>query len=103
MAIAGRDAAKLDAAAKSLAAGDRLIVKACDVTEKEQVHALVDDVTKGARPDRHPVNNAGANVKNRAVRDLDEATWDHPDPRQPRWGVLRPVCRVAADAPARTV
>lgn len=76
VAIAGRDAAKLQAAADSLAAGDRVLVRPCDVTDKTQVAALVDSVTAAFGRIDILINNAGANVKNRAVKDLDEATWD---------------------------
>ena len=77
VAIAGRDAAKLHKAAESLAAGYRLRVVPCNVTDKGQVHALVADVTAAFGRIDILVNNAGANVKNRAVKDLDEATWDY--------------------------
>lgn len=77
VAIAGRDAAKLQAAADSLSAGDRLLARPCDVTDKAEVHALVESVTSAFGGIDILVNNAGANVKNRAIKDLDEATWDY--------------------------
>ena len=77
VAIAGRDEAKLQAAADSLAAPERVRVHQCDVTDKAQVRRLVEAVTQEFGRIDVLVNNAGANVKNRAVQDLDPATWDH--------------------------
>ncbi|HEY1379862.1 MAG TPA: SDR family oxidoreductase [Gemmataceae bacterium] len=76
VAIAGRDAAKLRQAAASLNAGDRVLAHAADVTDKAQVAALADAVTRRFGRIDILVNNAGANVKNRAIKDLDLTTWD---------------------------
>ncbi len=76
VAIAGRDAAKLRQAAAGLNAGDRALAHAADVTDKSQVAALVDAVTRRFGRIDILVNNAGANVKNRAIKDLDPDTWD---------------------------
>jgi NAD(P)-dependent dehydrogenase (short-subunit alcohol dehydrogenase family) len=76
VAIAGRDAAKLRQAATGLNAGDRVLAHAADVSDKAQVAALADAVTRRFGRIDVLVNNAGANVKNRAIKDLDLATWD---------------------------
>jgi NADP-dependent 3-hydroxy acid dehydrogenase YdfG len=77
VSIAGRDEAKLQTAADSLGAPERVRVHACDVTDKAQVRRLVEAVTQEFGRIDILVNNAGANVKNRAVQDLDPGTWDH--------------------------
>ncbi|HEX4589973.1 MAG TPA: SDR family oxidoreductase [Gemmataceae bacterium] len=76
VAITGRSQEKLLSAASELNAGERLIVHAADVTDKSQVAALVDSVTRRFGRIDILVNNAGANVKNRAVKDMDLETWD---------------------------
>src|SRR5687768_7091128 len=76
VAIAGRDEAKLRHAAQGLDGGDRLLVQSADVTDKGQVRSLVGRVTDRFGRIDVLVNNAGANVKNRAVKDLDPDTWD---------------------------
>jgi NADP-dependent 3-hydroxy acid dehydrogenase YdfG len=77
VAIAGRDEAKLRKAADRIGGGDRLLVRACDVTDKGQVTALADAVTARFGRIDILINNAGANVKNRTVRELDPPTWDY--------------------------
>jgi NADP-dependent 3-hydroxy acid dehydrogenase YdfG len=76
VAIAGRDPAKLKVAAEQLAAGERLLTHACDVTDKTQVRALADAVLRQFGRIDILVNNAGVNVKNRTSKDLDPETWD---------------------------
>jgi NADP-dependent 3-hydroxy acid dehydrogenase YdfG len=77
VAIAGRDEAKLKSAAAELGAGDRLLVRPCDVTDQALVWELVEELTATLGRIDILVNNAGANVKNRAVKNLDPATWDY--------------------------
>ncbi len=76
VAIAGRDEAKLRRAAEGLEGGERLLVQPADVTDTAQVKALVEWVTARFGRIDVLVNNAGANVKNRTVRELDPETWD---------------------------
>jgi NADP-dependent 3-hydroxy acid dehydrogenase YdfG len=76
VAIAGRDATKLQTAAKQLAAGKRLLTHTCDVTDKTQVRALVDAVLRQFGRIDILINNAGVNVRNRTSKDLDLETWD---------------------------
>lgn len=74
VAIAGRDTAKLQAAAKSISGG-RATTHAADVTDVEQVKRLVADVRSGGEIDVL-VNNAGANVKGRSIRELTPESWN---------------------------
>src|SRR5579871_5598147 len=65
VAIAGRDAAKLERAAEQLAGGARLIHHSTDVTDPAQVAALVKRVTLHFGKIDILVNNAGLNIKKR--------------------------------------
>jgi NAD(P)-dependent dehydrogenase (short-subunit alcohol dehydrogenase family) len=76
VAISGRDADKLRRAATDFNVGDRVLVHAADVTDKAQVAALVDAVTRRFGRIDILINNAGANIKGRAVQDLTPETWD---------------------------
>jgi NAD(P)-dependent dehydrogenase (short-subunit alcohol dehydrogenase family) len=75
VAIAGRDADKLRRAAEQLAGGDRLMHQAADVSRPEQAQALVEVVTARLGRIDVLVNNAGANIKERAFRDLTPERW----------------------------
>src|SRR5258708_23837219 len=75
VAIAGRTAAKIQAAAQSLGGGADVLALACDVSVPEQVAVLVRDTTaKFGRIDIL-VNNAGMNIKNRTTRELTPEAW----------------------------
>jgi NADP-dependent 3-hydroxy acid dehydrogenase YdfG len=74
--IAGRDEGKLSAAAKALAAGDRLAFYAADVTKVDQVQALAQRATQFLGRIDILVNNAGVNIKDRAFRQLTPESWD---------------------------
>src|SRR4051812_29385107 len=76
VAITGRDADKLRRAAADMDGGDRLLVHPPAVPDKQQAAALVAAVPRRFGRIDVLVNNAGANVKNRAVKDLDLDTWD---------------------------
>jgi NADP-dependent 3-hydroxy acid dehydrogenase YdfG len=75
VAITGRNADKLRAAADSLKAGDRLIHHAADITEPAQVRSLIDDVTRRLGRIDILVNNAGLNVKDRGFAELTPESW----------------------------
>ena len=75
VAITGRNVQKLQDAAKSLAAGDRLFHHPADLTEPEQVKTLVQKVTERFGPVDILVNNAGLNIKERGIRDLSPERW----------------------------
>jgi NADP-dependent 3-hydroxy acid dehydrogenase YdfG len=76
VAITGRSADKLGAAAAALAAGDRLIEHAADLTEAAQVERLVRDVSARLGRIDVLVNNAGVNVKERDFRQLTAQSWE---------------------------
>ncbi|GIW81947.1 MAG: oxidoreductase [Gemmatales bacterium] len=75
VAISGRNPDRLKQAADSLAAGDRLMYHPADVADVEQVRQLVKQVQSRLGDIHILVNNAGINVKNRAVRDLTPDSW----------------------------
>jgi NADP-dependent 3-hydroxy acid dehydrogenase YdfG len=77
VAIAGRSEDKLRAAATALGAGERVIWHAADVSQPEPVAALVRDVTARFGRIDLLVNNAGANIKERAFRELTPETWKY--------------------------
>jgi NAD(P)-dependent dehydrogenase (short-subunit alcohol dehydrogenase family) len=76
VAIVGRSWDKLRTASAELNAGDRLLTHPTDVSDRFQVAALIDLVTRRFGRIDILVNNAGANVKNRAIKDMDIETWD---------------------------
>lgn len=75
VAITGRNEDKLRRAAEELGSGDRLIYRAADVSELEQVQALVQDVTRRLGRIDILVNNAGLNIKERTFRELTPENW----------------------------
>jgi NADP-dependent 3-hydroxy acid dehydrogenase YdfG len=75
VAIDGRNADKLRRAAETLKGGDRLIHLAADVSDSGQAQALVRDVTAKLGRIDVLVNNAGANLKERTMRELTPETW----------------------------
>jgi NADP-dependent 3-hydroxy acid dehydrogenase YdfG len=75
VAIAGRTASKIQAAAEALGGGANLFAATCDVAVPEQVTALIRDVmAKFGRIDIL-VNNAGMNIKNRTMSELTPESW----------------------------
>jgi NADP-dependent 3-hydroxy acid dehydrogenase YdfG len=74
--IAGRDAAKLKAAAAELNAGDALRTVPTDVTKAAECKALIDAATKAFGRVDILVNNAGTNLKERTLRELTPESWD---------------------------
>ncbi len=75
VAIAGRDAAKLQRAAEQLGGGARLMHQSTDVTDPAQVTALVQRVTQQFGRIDILVNNAGLNIKKRTFRELTAESW----------------------------
>jgi NADP-dependent 3-hydroxy acid dehydrogenase YdfG len=73
--ITGRDAKKLEQAAKELKGGDRLSWHAADATQPDQVTALVKKVLAEQKRIDILVNNAGANIKERSARELTPESW----------------------------
>lgn len=74
--IAGRDAAKLDAVAKELKAGDNLRTQATDVGKADQCEVLIAFATRTFGHIDILVNNAGTNLKERTLRELTPEAWD---------------------------
>ncbi|QEL14677.1 SDR family oxidoreductase [Limnoglobus roseus] len=72
--ISGRDKAKLDAAATELG-GDVLTVR-CDVALAAECEALIQSSTRHFGKVDILFNNAGANLKNRTIRELTPEAWD---------------------------
>jgi NADP-dependent 3-hydroxy acid dehydrogenase YdfG len=78
VALVGRDTAKLDQTRAQLnpAMRDALIIP-CDVTDREQVKAMVDKVLGRMTAIDILIYAAGTNVRQRSLRSLDPADWDH--------------------------
>lgn len=75
VAIAGRDAGKLERAVRELGGGDRLFYHAADVADHAQVEELVRRVSDHFGKIDILVNNAGLNIKQRAFRQLTPESW----------------------------
>jgi NADP-dependent 3-hydroxy acid dehydrogenase YdfG len=75
VAITGRDAAKLERAASTLQAKDRLIHRPADVSDSRQVQSLIEAVTKALGRIDILVNNAGLNIKDRKFQQLTPESW----------------------------
>jgi NAD(P)-dependent dehydrogenase (short-subunit alcohol dehydrogenase family) len=75
VAVTGRDARKLQEAARSLDSADRLMHQACDVADPDQVQALVRAATERFGRIDVLVNNAGTNLKERTFRELTPEGW----------------------------
>ena len=76
VAIAGRNADKLRAAAEGFGGQPPILHKACDVANRADVAALVQWFEAQLGPVGILVNSAGINVVRRAVAELDPADWD---------------------------
>jgi NADP-dependent 3-hydroxy acid dehydrogenase YdfG len=77
VAITGRKADRLRAAAETLKGGDRLMWHAADVSVPSQVDALVAAVQKQFGRVQLLVANAGLNIKERSFRELTPERWDY--------------------------
>jgi NADP-dependent 3-hydroxy acid dehydrogenase YdfG len=73
--ISGRDKAKLDAAAAELGGGERVLAVAGDVGNAGQCKALIEQATARFGKIDVLVNNAGANLKARVIRELTPEAW----------------------------
>ncbi len=74
-ALVGRDRQKLDEVAASIEASSP-IVATCDITDRDQVKAMVESVRSGLGEIDVLVCAAGVNVRQRSLRALDPADWD---------------------------
>jgi NADP-dependent 3-hydroxy acid dehydrogenase YdfG len=77
VAITGRDAEKLRRAAEDLKAGDRVVHHAADLANPGQTDALVQAVARDLGHIDVLVNNAGANIKERSMRELTPESWEY--------------------------
>lgn len=75
VAISGRDEAKLRRAADSLKASNRVFFHPADVADAGQVQAMVKKVLERFKTIDILINNAGMNVKQRALRELTPESW----------------------------
>lgn len=75
VAIAGRNAEKLAAAAKELAGGPNLLAHPADLTDPKQAEDLVRVTTQKFGRIDILVNNAGMNIKQRTIKELTPKTW----------------------------
>jgi NADP-dependent 3-hydroxy acid dehydrogenase YdfG len=75
VAITGRREARLRRAVEELGGGDRLLAQAADVSEPDQVAALVEYLNGKWGGVDILVNNAGANIKERTLRELNPQRW----------------------------
>lgn len=76
VAIAGRDAAKLEQAVQQLGGDDRLMWSAADVSDAAQAKKLIDTVIQRWGRIDILINNAGTNLKQRTFRELTTESWD---------------------------
>jgi len=74
--IAGRDKAKLQAAADELGGEPHVIAVPTDVTSAKECEALIAAATVAFGQVDILVNNAGTNIKDRTIRDLTPDAWD---------------------------
>jgi NADP-dependent 3-hydroxy acid dehydrogenase YdfG len=74
--IAGRDIDKLRRAANELNAGENLRYTAADVSDPQQCEALIRSAVEAFGRVDVLVNNAGANLKDRTLRELTPEAWD---------------------------
>jgi NADP-dependent 3-hydroxy acid dehydrogenase YdfG len=73
--ISGRDQTKLEASAVELGAA-RVLAVTCDVAEADQCRSLIEQATARFGTVDVLVNNAGTNLKARAIRELTPESWD---------------------------
>lgn len=76
VAIAGRDLAKLEAAAAEFAAGDAVMTMPADVAVATECDTLIAAATNRFGRVDILVNNAGTNLKARTLRELTPDAWD---------------------------
>lgn len=76
VAITGRDQQKLAAAAADYAGDPPIAGFPCDVSDRNQVQRLFEELRKQLGPPDILVNSAGVNVPRRMMSELDPADWD---------------------------
>ncbi|MGO9915061.1 MAG: SDR family oxidoreductase [Isosphaeraceae bacterium] len=77
VALVGRDREKLERNRTGMSAGgDSALVAPCDVSDRQAVKTLVDQVERAFGAIDVLVCNAGINVKNRSLDSLEPGDWD---------------------------
>lgn len=77
VALVGRDRAKLEETRAGLGdRADRALVEPCDVSDRSAVGSMVERVQKSVGSIDVLVSNAGVNVQQRSLQELDPADWD---------------------------
>src|SRR5262249_17020872 len=77
VAMIGRDREKLERARAGLERGrDSAFVATCDISDRFEVKAVVDQVLTAFGSIDVLVCNAGTNVRNRSLESLDPVDWD---------------------------
>lgn len=77
VAMVSRNREKLEAARTELGpAGEKAVIIPCDVTDRAQVKAMVEQVISQLQTIDVVVCGAGVNVTKRSLRSLDPADWD---------------------------
>jgi NAD(P)-dependent dehydrogenase (short-subunit alcohol dehydrogenase family) len=113
VALVGRDRAKLDATREGLGpAGEACRVEPCDVADRSAVAGMVERVLDDFGGIDVLVCNAGINVPDRSLENLDPADWDRliatnltgafnlvhftlPSMRRHRRGLIVQICSIA--------
>ena len=75
MAIVGRTETRLRRAVNELGGGDRLLAELADVSDSLQVDTFVQRITDLWGGIDVLVNNAGTNIKERTIRELNPKRW----------------------------
>jgi NADP-dependent 3-hydroxy acid dehydrogenase YdfG len=75
VAVAGRTADKLAAAVKELGGGPNLMAHRADVSDAKQAEGLVRAVSEKFGRIDILINNAGMNIKKRAIQELTPEAW----------------------------
>jgi NAD(P)-dependent dehydrogenase (short-subunit alcohol dehydrogenase family) len=74
--ITGRDQARLEKAAAQFPAQPRVLIRTCDVADRDEVHRVVDWAIDHIGRLDIVVNSAGVNVVRRAMYELDPKDFD---------------------------
>ena len=101
VAIVGRTETRLRRAVNELGGGDRLLAQLADVSDSLQVDTFVQRITDLWGGIDVLVNNAGTNIKERTIRELNPKRWQVLMRLQPGRDVQLHPCCVAADAPTQ--
>ena len=76
LALVGRDISRLEATRSELGARSRALVIPCDLTDRAQAQAMVEQALAHLTTIDVLICAAGMNVRQRSLRSLDPADWD---------------------------